>query len=140
MGVRLIVVTRARGVPAGTLGQITLAWYSIRCSGWSYAHWRNVLFPASGTTASWLSVYAESFDTVEINATFYRSPRAEVVARWAASTPETFCFAVKASRYLTHVKRLREAGDGVARIGRASRSRTPVHFGRLWEPISSSPD
>ncbi len=51
----------------------------IGCSGWSYAHWRNVLYPASGTTASWLSVYAESFDTVEINSTFYRLPRAEVV-------------------------------------------------------------
>jgi len=86
----------------------------VGCSGWSYPHWRGVLYPASGSTAGWLRTYAESFDTVEINATFYRLPRQEVVARWAASTPEAFCFSVKASRYLTHVKRLREAGDGVA--------------------------
>ena len=56
----------------------------------------------------WLSYYAERFDTVEVNSTFYRLPRREAVARWVEQTPEDFVFAVKVSRYLTHVKRLRE--------------------------------
>ena len=86
----------------------------IGCSGWSYEHWRGVVYPQSGSSAGWLELYAESFDTVEINATFYRLPRASAVARWAAVTPPAFCFAVKGSRYLTHVKRLREASPNVA--------------------------
>jgi uncharacterized protein YecE (DUF72 family) len=88
----------------------------VGCSGWSYAHWRGVLYPASGSTSSWLRMYAENFDTVEVNATFYRLPRREAVARWAQTTPDGFCFVVKASRYLTHVKRLREVGTGMARL------------------------
>jgi uncharacterized protein YecE (DUF72 family) len=86
----------------------------IGSSGWSYEHWRGVLYPESGPTARWLELYAESFDTVEVNASFYRLPQRKTVARWAVATPAGFCFAVKASRYLTHVKRLREVRDGVA--------------------------
>ena len=88
----------------------------IGCSGWSYAHWRGVFYPASGPTAAWLRIYAQTFDTVEVNATFYRLPQAATVSRWAESTPEHFCFAVKASRYLTHVKRLSNLTPGVARL------------------------
>jgi uncharacterized protein YecE (DUF72 family) len=86
----------------------------VGCSGWSYAHWRGVLYPESGSTSRWLELYAESFDTVEINASFYRLPTRKAVEGWAAQTPDAFCFAVKASRYLTHVKRLRDLRDGVA--------------------------
>jgi uncharacterized protein YecE (DUF72 family) len=89
----------------------------IGCSGWNYDHWRGRLYPSSGSTGMWLSIYAGHFDTVEVNATFYRLPRREVVDRWAASTPEGFCFAVKASRYLTHVRRLRRPAEGIARLG-----------------------
>jgi uncharacterized protein YecE (DUF72 family) len=88
----------------------------IGCSGWSYGHWRGVLYPTSGSSERWLELYAAAFDTVEVNATFYRLPTRAAVARWAEATPPGFCFAVKASRYLTHVKRLRELEDGVRRL------------------------
>ena len=88
----------------------------IGCSGWSYEHWRGSVYPASATHDRWLGLYAQWFDTVEINATFYRLPERKTVARWAESTPPEFCFAVKSSRYLTHVKRLRELPAGIERL------------------------
>jgi len=88
----------------------------IGCSGWSYEHWRGRLYPAHGSTGNWLERYAEHFETVEVNATFYRLPTRAAVARWASTTPEGFCFAVKASRYLTHVRRLRDLPDGIRRL------------------------
>ena len=89
----------------------------VGCSGWSYGHWRGVVYPAKGSTASWLELYAQLFDTVEVNASFYRLPLRRTVERWAGASPEGFCFAVKASRYLTHVKRLRDVREGVALLG-----------------------
>ena len=88
----------------------------IGCSGWSYEHWRGLLYPERGSSARWLALYAESFDTVEVNATFYRLPPSSTVTGWATRTPPGFCFAVKGSRYVTHVKRLREMGASVARL------------------------
>jgi uncharacterized protein YecE (DUF72 family) len=88
----------------------------IGCSGWSYEHWRGVVYPAKGSASRWLELYAASLDTVEVNATFYRLPDASVVARWAQVTPPGFSFAVKTSRYLTHVKRLRDVGPGFERL------------------------
>jgi uncharacterized protein YecE (DUF72 family) len=83
----------------------------IGCSGWNYDSWRHGVFYPPGLPARrWLAAYAEHFDTVEVNTTFYRLPRREAVARWADETPEGFTFAVKVSRYITHIKRLREAG------------------------------
>jgi uncharacterized protein YecE (DUF72 family) len=87
----------------------------IGCSGWNYAHWREPVY--GGAPASqWLGLYAERFDTVEVNATFYRLPTRKAVASWVSTTPDEFVFAVKASRYLTHVKRLRELGPGLERF------------------------
>ena len=87
----------------------------IGLSGWNYAHWRDgVFYPPRLPSARWLEHYAERFDTVEVNATFYRLPRRDAVARWVEQTPDGFTFAVKASRYLTHVKRLRDLGPGLA--------------------------
>jgi uncharacterized protein YecE (DUF72 family) len=81
----------------------------VGCSGWNYAHWRGgVFYPPRLPARSWLDYYAERFDTVEVNATFYRLPRTSAVARWVDTTPGDFVFAFKASRYLTHVKRLQE--------------------------------
>ena len=88
----------------------------IGCSGWSYQHWKGVFYPERGSSARWLELYAESFDTVEVNASFYRLPARKTVASWAAATPAEFCFAIKASRYLTHVKRLRGIREGVVRL------------------------
>jgi uncharacterized protein YecE (DUF72 family) len=88
----------------------------IGCSGWSYQHWRGVFYPQSGASSRWLELYAQEFDTVEINATFYRLPAVKTVEGWARRTPDDFLFAVKASRYLTHVKRLREIVEGLKRM------------------------
>jgi uncharacterized protein YecE (DUF72 family) len=87
----------------------------IGCSGWNYAHWRHPVY--RGAPASrWLRLYAERFDTVEVNATFYRLPTRKAVAGWVATTPDEFVFAVKASRYLTHIRRLRDLGAGFERF------------------------
>jgi uncharacterized protein YecE (DUF72 family) len=81
----------------------------VGCSGWNYDHWRDgVFYPARCPASRWLAFYADRFDTVEVNSTFYRLPRRDAVARWVEQTPRGFLFAVKVSRYLTHVKRLRE--------------------------------
>ena len=88
----------------------------IGCSGWSYQHWRGVFYPQSGSTSRWLELYSQEFDTVEINATFYRLPAIKTVEAWASRTPTDFLFAVKASRYLTHVKRLRDIVEGMKRM------------------------
>jgi uncharacterized protein YecE (DUF72 family) len=89
----------------------------IGCSGWNYAHWRNgVFYPPRCPARLWLDYYARHFDTVEVNATFYRLPRESSVAAWVAGTPPGFVFAVKASRYLTHVKRLTDLGSGIDRF------------------------
>ena len=80
----------------------------VGCSGWNYKDWRGVLYPPGVPTARWLERYAEVFRTVEVNNTFYRLPNRDAVARWAQQTPDDFVFAVKASRYMIHVKRLRD--------------------------------
>jgi uncharacterized protein YecE (DUF72 family) len=88
----------------------------VGCSGWQYDSWRGRLYPEGCPKRRWLEVYAEHFDTVEVNSTFYRLARREAVAGWVEQTPPEFLFAVKASRYLTHVRRLREIGDGIKRF------------------------
>jgi uncharacterized protein YecE (DUF72 family) len=100
----------------------------IGCSGWNYSHWRNgVFYPPRCAQKNWLSYYSRFFDTVEINSTFYRLPSPTSATHWLEQTPDDFLFAVKVSRYLTHVKRLRELHD---------------HLGTLLErlgPLAASP-
>lgn len=81
----------------------------IGCSGWSYKHWRGRFYPEELKTTDWFAHYAGSFDTVEINNTFYHLPPAQTFKTWQAQAPAGFIYAVKASRYLTHVKRLKNA-------------------------------
>jgi uncharacterized protein YecE (DUF72 family) len=88
----------------------------IGCSGWNYRHWREVFYPRGLPAARWLEHYATVFDTVEVNATFYRLPTRKVAESWTESTPAGFLFSVKASRYLTHVKRLREVAARIPRL------------------------
>jgi uncharacterized protein YecE (DUF72 family) len=88
----------------------------IGCSGWNYGDWRERLYPKGLPTSRWLERYAEVFDTVEINSSFYRLVRPSAAENWVRQTPEHFIFAAKASRYLTHVKRLREMEEGVKRF------------------------
>jgi len=88
----------------------------IGCSGWVYDHWRGRVYPDRLPQRRWLEHYASLFDTVEVNATFYRLPKRDTVAAWVEGTPAGFVFAVKASRYLTHIKRLRDLGGGLERF------------------------
>lgn len=83
----------------------------IGCSGWQYRHWRGDFYPAELPTADWLEFYARKFDTVELNNSFYRLPSADAFAAWGRRVPAGFCFAVKASRYLTHLRKLREPAE-----------------------------
>jgi len=87
----------------------------VGCSGWNYDDWRGRLYPEGTGKPRWLRRYAEVFDTVEVNSTFYRLASRDAVARWARDTPSGFLFAAKASRYLTHVRRLRDLARGIER-------------------------
>ena len=87
----------------------------IGCSGWQYKDWRERFYPKGCAQRNWLEFYSRHFDTVEVNSTFYRLANRDAVARWAQQTPEDFVFALKASRYLTHIKRLTEMEQGVER-------------------------
>jgi uncharacterized protein YecE (DUF72 family) len=84
----------------------------VGCSGWSYPHWRDPVYKRR-PSGEWLERYAEMFPTTEVNATFYRLPTVRMVQGWADRSPAGFVFAIKVSRYLTHVRRLRDAGDGL---------------------------
>ena len=86
------------------------------CSGWMYDDWRGRLYPEREPKRRWLEIYAQHFDTVEVNNTFYRLPNRTAVEQWVERTPTGFEFAVKASRYLTHIKRLADTADGLARL------------------------
>jgi uncharacterized protein YecE (DUF72 family) len=88
----------------------------VGCSGWNYRDWRGRLYPRKVPARRWLECYAQRFQTVEVNATFYRLASREAVEHWVEQTPEEFCFAIKASRYLTHVKRLSDVGQGIEKL------------------------
>src|SRR5436305_12047870 len=88
----------------------------VGCSGWTYRSWAGDLYPPGCPQRRWLEHYATRFDTVELNATFYRLPKRDTVAGWVRRTPEDFVFTVKASRYVTHVKRLTDMRQGVERF------------------------
>jgi uncharacterized protein YecE (DUF72 family) len=89
---------------------VTEATSTIRvgCSGWQYRHWRGDFYPADLPVRLWYEYYAERFDTVETNNTFYRLPEAPVFRSWRERAPADFTFAVKASRFLTHMKKLKD--------------------------------
>jgi uncharacterized protein YecE (DUF72 family) len=89
---------------------------SIGTSGWQYRDWRGRWYPAGVPQRLWLEHYAGHFGVVEINNAFYRLPERSTFARWRERTPAGFRFAVKMSRYLTHVKRLRDPAEPVARF------------------------
>jgi len=88
----------------------------VGCSGWNYKDWRGTIYPTDAPASRWLTLYSRMFETVEVNSTFYRLISQDAITRWVRETPEQFVFAVKASRYLTHVKRLSGVADGVSRF------------------------
>ena len=88
----------------------------IGTSGWQYPHWRRVHYPEKLAQRLWLRFYAQGFQTVEVNNTFYNLPEKSVFERWSAGTPADFVFALKMSRYLTHLKRLHDPVEPVRRF------------------------
>jgi len=88
----------------------------VGCSGWLYRHWKGGFYPADAPASSWFDLYARTFDTVEVNNSFYRLPEAETFSAWRRRAPREFLFAVKASRYLTHQKKLKEPQEPIGRF------------------------
>lgn len=90
--------------------------FLVGTSGWNYPHWRGRFYPPKLPEREWLAYYAQRFPTVEINNTFYRLPGAQTVAQWHRAVPALFTFGIKASRFITHIKRLRLSRGPVARL------------------------
>jgi uncharacterized protein YecE (DUF72 family) len=106
----------------------------IGCSGWNYAGWKEEFYEGR-PAREWLAFYAQRFDTVEVNNTFYRLPNTAAVANWERTAPPGFTFTIKVSRYLTHVKRLTELGQGLRRFYEriAPLLRSPKMGPLLWQ-------
>jgi uncharacterized protein YecE (DUF72 family) len=88
----------------------------IGCSGWQYRHWRGCFYPPELSQTRWFAHYALHFDTVEINNTFYRLPEAATFDKWRERAPRHFLYSVKASRFLTHMKKLKDPHDPLVRL------------------------
>lgn len=88
----------------------------IGTSGWNYAEWRGRFYPEDLSEDRWLSYYSERFDSVEVNSTFYGLPERTTVEGWVKQVGEDFLFAVKASRYLTHLKHLKDPEEPLERL------------------------
>ena len=88
----------------------------IGTSGWQYRDWRDAFYPPGVPASRWLEHYATQFSTVENNGTFYRLATREIFADWRSRTPDDFVMTIKASRYLTHIRRLRDPAEPVSRL------------------------
>lgn len=92
----------------------------IGTSGWTYKHWQEVFYPAKWPKSKWLEYYAGRFDTVELNATFYRLPNLTIFENWKSRTPDNFLWSVKSSRFITHTKKLENSADPLDRFYRVT--------------------
>jgi uncharacterized protein YecE (DUF72 family) len=102
----------------------------IGCSGWVYQHWRGAFYPQDLPVKRWFAFYAEHFDTVEINNSFYRLPKPETFDAWRDQAPAGFCYTVKANRFLTQAKKLKDCAEPLVRM------MTPFrHLGDRLGPI-----
>jgi uncharacterized protein YecE (DUF72 family) len=88
----------------------------VGCSGWVYKHWRGILYPEALPQKRWFERYAEDFNTVEINNSFYRLPSGDTFEKWRNQAPPGFCYAVKANRYLTQAKKLKDCEEPMERM------------------------
>ncbi|HYZ47344.1 MAG TPA: DUF72 domain-containing protein [Sphingomonas sp.] len=88
----------------------------IGCSGWNYRHWRGVFYPEGLPVKRWFAHYAHHFDTVEVNASFYRLPEASIFAKWRDQAPPGFCYAIKAPRFITHMRKLKDCEESMERF------------------------
>src|SRR3954462_2526689 len=93
----------------------------VGCSGWVYKHWRGLLYADSLPQKRWFERYAEEFDTVEINASFYRLPAESTFDGWRQRAAEGFRYAVKVNRFITHLKKLVGVEDALTEFVRLSR-------------------
>lgn len=93
-----------------------MAEYRIGTSGWHYDDWRGRFYPEKLARAEWLEYYAGHFATVELNNSFYRLPSEKAFANWYGSVPAGFTFAVKASRFITHIKRVKDVGEALEKF------------------------
>jgi uncharacterized protein YecE (DUF72 family) len=104
--------------------------FRVGCSGWQYRHWRGDFYPDRLPQAAWFAHYAAQFDTVEINNSFYRLPPEETFAKWRNQAPPGFLYAVKASRFLTHMKKLKDPEEPLALFFERAR-----HLGTTLGPV-----
>ena len=88
----------------------------IGTSGWNYRHWRGPFYPEGLKSQQWLAFYAQRFDTLELNATFYREAKAATFEKWRDTVPSRFLFSVKMSRFITHIKRLKVESASIKRF------------------------
>src|SRR5437763_7394508 len=102
----------------------------IGCSGWVYKHWRGILYAEGLAQTRWFDRYAQDFDTVEINNSLYRLPSAETFGKWRKQAPPGFCYAVKANRYPTQAKKLKDCEEPLERMMAAVR-----HLGDRLGPM-----
>ena len=93
----------------------------IGCSGWNYKHWRERFYPRGLPARRWFEFYAEHFDTVEINNSFYRLPPPTTFDKWRMQAPSGFCYAIKANRYITQAKKLLDPEEPLNRMMKAVR-------------------
>ena len=98
----------------------------IGCSGWIYKHWRGLFYPEKLPVKRWFAFYAEEFDTVEINNSFYRLPKPETFEAWRRQAPPGFCYAVKANRFLTQAKKLKDCAEPIERQMRSFNALKPA--------------
>ena len=111
---------------------IALVDYYIGTSGWHYDDWRGRFYPEKLPKPQWLEYYADHFSTVELNNTFYRLPSEKAVVNWNNNVPSDFVFSVKGSRFITHVKKLRDTGEAVgsfmSRMGALQKKLGPLLY------------
>ncbi len=88
----------------------------IGTAGWNYKHWRGPFYPGDLPPKQWPAYYMEHFHTVEVNNTFYQLPEKETFGKWKQTAPEGFIYSVKASRYITHMKKLKDPGEPVSKF------------------------
>ena len=93
----------------------------IGCSGWQYRHWRELFYPKGLPQKRWFDFYAEHFDTVEINSSFYHLPKASTFEKWRDQAPPGFCYAIKANRFITQAKKLLDCEEPMERMMAATR-------------------
>src|SRR3990170_4067962 len=102
----------------------------IGCSGWQYKHWRELFYPKGLAQTRWFPFYAEHFDTVEINSSFYHLPKATTFEKWRDQAPPGFCYAIKANKFITQAKKLIACEEPMERMMTATR-----HLGDRLGPM-----